>query len=78
VGVVRTEPRWTYDPQLLLPWTAVLKATHALHGSPLLAQRLWYTTPFAGAGLAMLAFLAVLGFHALPSLIGTVAYLLSP
>ncbi|MHB2023749.1 MAG: hypothetical protein ACYCO3_10530 [Mycobacteriales bacterium] len=60
------------------PWAALLEAGHALGGSAALAQRLWLTALFAGAALASVLLLRMLGLGAVPSAIGGLVYVFNP
>jgi hypothetical protein len=65
-------------PNLLpaqLPWGALLGIVHSIGGSPDLAQRVWYTLLFAGAGLGAVALLRTLGLRPLSALCGAYVYL---
>ncbi len=66
------------DLSLRLPWGAVLGLVHAFGGEPALAQRIWYTTLFVGAGLSVLGLLASLRLSPLAALVGSAVYLLNP
>jgi hypothetical protein len=63
---------------LQLPWAAVLGVVHVLGGDPELAQRIWYTTLFVGAGLCALGLLAALRLGPIAAMVGAVVYLLNP
>jgi arabinofuranan 3-O-arabinosyltransferase len=64
--------------ELFLPWAGLLALVHSLGGDPGLAQRLWYTVLFLGAGLGCVALLASLRLGPIATLIGSVLYLLNP
>jgi hypothetical protein len=63
---------------VLAPWAAVLYLTHALGGSADLAQRLWCSLLFVGAGLAVFGLLRVLRFGSVASVVGALIYLFNP
>lgn len=63
---------------LALPWAAVLASVQAVGGDPELAQRLWYTALFIGAGLAAFGLMAALRLGLGASLVGTAVYLFNP
>jgi hypothetical protein len=63
---------------LALPWAAILRLVHAFGGDPGLAQRIWDTTLFVGAGLGALGLLASLRMGPVAALAGTAVYLLNP
>lgn len=63
--------------ELNLPWAVVLGAVHAAGGSAVLAQRIWYTTLIAGAALAVVFLLQVLGIRPLPACCGAAVYLVN-
>lgn len=60
--------------QLLLPWAAVLGAVHQVGGSPVMAQRLWYTLLFVGASLSAMWFLRTAGLGPLGAAAGALIY----
>lgn len=64
--------------QTQLPWAIVLGAVHAAGGPAWLAQRLWLTALFAGAGLTAYALLRVLGLRSAPAVAGALVYLFNP
>jgi len=64
------------EPQL--PWALILRTVEWWGGSAELAQRIWFTALFAGAGLAAYALLRVLRMSQTASVIGAFAYLFSP
>jgi hypothetical protein len=59
------------------PWAAVLWVVHEAGGSAVLAERIWMTALFAGAALAALWLLRVLGCGPGAAALGTAAYLLN-
>ena len=61
--------------QQQIPWGLVLGVVHSVGGSAELAQRIWYTALFVGAGVSTVALLKTLGMRALPALCGAAAYL---
>jgi arabinofuranan 3-O-arabinosyltransferase len=63
---------------LALPWAAVVSLVHAFGGNIEVAQRIWYTTLFVGAGLAALGLLASLRMGPMASLTGTAVYVFNP
>jgi arabinofuranan 3-O-arabinosyltransferase len=63
---------------LALPWAVVLGFVHMLGGEPELAQRIWYTMLFIGAGLGAFGLLATLRLGPVPALVGAAVYLLNP
>jgi arabinofuranan 3-O-arabinosyltransferase len=63
---------------LALPWAAVLGMVHALGGDPELAQRIWYTTLFIGAGLSAFGLIAALRMGPGAALVGAAVYLFNP
>ena len=78
---------WTWDGShlggpsqltLQLPWAVILGVVHAVGGSAEIAQRIWYTTLFIGAGLGAFAFIAALRMGPGAALVGTAAYLFNP
>ncbi len=85
--LVRLFEPWTWggstlgEPSQLplrLPWAAMLSLVHTLGGNPALAQRIFYTTLYAAAGLAALGLLASLRMGPVAALAGTVVYLTNP
>jgi hypothetical protein len=85
--VARLFEPWTWsgfnmgEPSQLpleLPWAALLAVVHALGGDPGLAQRIWYTMLFVGAGLGALSLLASLRMGPTAAVVGAVAYVLNP
>jgi arabinofuranan 3-O-arabinosyltransferase len=63
---------------LRLPWAVVAGLTHAMGGGVGLAQQIWYSILFAGAGLAGLSLMAALGMRPIAALAGALVYLLNP
>lgn len=63
---------------LQLPWAAVLGTVHLMGGGPEVAQRIWFTALFIGAGLAALSLLATLRLGPGAALVGTAAYIFNP
>jgi hypothetical protein len=63
---------------LELPLAAVVAAVHGLGGDAGLAQRIWYTALFVGAGLGALSLLASMRMGPIAALVGAVAYVLNP
>jgi hypothetical protein len=63
---------------LALPWAATLAVVHALGGEPGIAQRIWDTVLYVGAGLSALGLLASLRMSPLAAAVGTAVYLLNP
>ena len=57
-----------------VPWAAVYWLVHALHGSPALAEDIWYTALFAGAAVACYLLLRALRVGPAGSTIGALAY----
>jgi hypothetical protein len=57
-----------------LPWAAVYWLVHALHGSPGLAERIWYTALFAGAAAGCYLLLRALRVGPAGSALGALAY----
>ncbi|MCP6313342.1 hypothetical protein NL444_28120, partial [Klebsiella pneumoniae] len=57
-----------------LPLAVVYWITHALHGSPALAERIWYTALFAGAAVGCFLLLRALRISPAASVIGAFAY----
>ena len=57
------------------PWAAVLIAVHAVGGSAPVAQRLWLSLLFAGAGLGAYALLRLLRLSTVASVVGALLYL---
>jgi hypothetical protein len=60
------------------PWGAVLYLVHALGGGAALAQRLWLSSLFVGAGLAAFWLLRVLRLGPVASVLGALIYLFNP
>jgi len=61
-----------------LPWAAVISLVRVFGGNLEVAQRIWYTSLFIGAGLAALGLLASLRLGPIGSLAGTAVYLFNP
>jgi len=61
-----------------LPWAFVLNSVVWLGGSAELAQRIWYTGLFAGAALAAVGLLRVVGVRPIGAAVGAISYVLSP
>jgi len=64
--------------QNMLPWALVLRAVTGLGGDPALAQRVMYTLLLAGAALAGLYLLRVLGLRPVGAAVGAAVYVLNP
>lgn len=63
------------DNESALPWAAVYWVVHMLHGSPALAERIWYTALFAGAAATCYLLLRSLGLGSAGSILGALAYI---
>ena len=63
---------------LRLPWAAIVSLVHVFGGDPGVAERIFDTALYAGAGLAALALLASFRMGPVVSLTGTLAYLFNP
>src|SRR5438105_3228562 len=61
--------------QQQLPWGIVLGIVQFAGGSAELAQRIWYTALFAGAGVGAVALLKTLGMRPVPAVAGAAAYI---
>jgi hypothetical protein len=61
--------------QAQFPWGVVLGLVQSVGGSADVAQRIWYTLLFAGAGLGAVALLRTLGMRPLPAICGAYVYL---
>ncbi len=57
-----------------LPWAGVYWLVHALHGSPGLAERIWYSTLFVGAAVACYLLLRILRIGPAGATIGALSY----
>ena len=57
-----------------MPWAAVYWLVHVLHGSPGLAEQVWYTTLFAGAAAGCYLLLRALRVGPAGSTLGALAY----
>jgi hypothetical protein len=60
--------------QASLPWAAILGPVHALGGSPALAQRIFYTAVFVGAGVAAVWMLRMCGLRPIGAAVGALVY----
>jgi hypothetical protein len=61
-----------------LPWAAILGFVHVFGGDPGVAQRVWYTTLFVGAGLGALSLCAAFRMGPVAALVATTVYLFNP
>lgn len=61
-----------------LPWAVTLEMVHLLGGPAWLAQRLWITALFVGAGLACFALLRVVGLGSVGAGVGALVYVFNP
>jgi len=61
-----------------LPWAAILGLVHRFGGDAGLAQRIWDTAFFVGAGWSVLGLLAALRFGPIAALTGVAVYLFNP
>jgi arabinofuranan 3-O-arabinosyltransferase len=57
-----------------LPFAAVYWLVHVLHGSPALAERIWYTALFAGAAMACCLLLRAFRIGPVGAALGALAY----
>lgn len=63
---------------LALPWAVVLGVVHSLGGNAELAQRIWYTALFVGAGLGAFGLLAALRLGPIATAVGATVYIFNP
>ena len=63
---------------LTLPWAAIVGVVHWAGGDPGLAQRLWYTALYVGAGIGALGLAASLGLRPVAGLVCAAAFLFNP